>query len=487
MKKESILKFFKDNYLVILIFLLGIIPRFYNLGRESIWYDEAVSVAASKLGLIEQIKWVFTNTGETNPPFYYMVLHAWIPVFGDSESISRIPSAFFGSLSVLAIYAFGKLLFNKRAGLIAALILAASVFHIKYAQEARGYTLMVCLILVSYYSLLKLTAGRKMTYSVIYVVSSMLLVYTHYYGLLILLAQNIFCFSLFLNNKMIGKLGLGRWFKLQVITGLLILPAIILLAVITLKIQKGFWIPEPDSEQIFEYFIIYAGSIYLLILFAAFSVYSAISVRKTRNPKGLSNSPKDYPDDPGLSEGGRLYMLLLLLIVPILIPYLVSLVSSPVLIFRYTIGASLAFYLLASKGISNLKNIWLLRSAAAFIIVLSLFNINFYFSHVGKHQWREVMSEIEARSGYGDVLVVFPPREEITAEYYSHRKDLRIIPMKDKFPSIEDLGDKNVWFVIHAHPLNRERTREGLGGRYDLISEKHFVKLDLFQFRKKGN
>src|SRR5271167_2515259 len=162
---------------------------------------------------------------------------------------------------------------------------------------------------------------------------------------MILLAQNIFCFSLFLKNKRIGILGLGRWFKLQIITGLLILPSIILLAVITLKIQKGFWIPEPDTEQIFDYFTIYAGSIYLLILFTAFSIYSAISIGKTSdlgNHKELFESLKNYPDDLGLSEGGRLYMLLLLLVVPVLIPFLISQVSSPVLIFRYTIGASLA-------------------------------------------------------------------------------------------------------------------------------------------------
>ena len=97
------------------------------------------------------------------------------------------------------------------------------------------------------------------------------------------------------------------------------------------------------------------------------------------------------------------------------------------------------------------------------------------------------MSDIEARSGYGDVIVVFPPREEVSAEYYSHRKDLKIIPMRDKFPSLDNLGDKSVWFILHAHPLNRERTREGLSGRYDLISEKHFVKLDLFQLREKEN
>jgi len=47
MKKGSVLGFLNDNYLIILIFIVGVIPRFYDLGGESVWYDEAVSIAVS--------------------------------------------------------------------------------------------------------------------------------------------------------------------------------------------------------------------------------------------------------------------------------------------------------------------------------------------------------------------------------------------------------------------------------------------------------
>jgi uncharacterized membrane protein len=490
MKKESVLGFLKDNYLIILIFIAGVLTRFYDLGGESVWYDEAVSIAVSKLGFADIIKWVFDNTAETNPPFYYLVLSFWVPVFGDSEFIARVPSAVLGSLSVFAVYAVGKLLYNKKTGLIAALIVAMSVFHIRYAQEARGYTLMVCLMLVSYYCLLQLTIKNTRIYAVIYVASTALLVYTHYYGVMIILAQNIFCFTLLIRNKKIGALGIGGWFKLQVITALFLLPCFVFLAVITLKIQKGFWVPEPSSEVIWQYFTIYSGSIYLLILFLAFSLYSIIGLRKVKDSKRSKKSlesASEQPGVPGISQGSRLYMLLLWMLVPVLVPFLISLVSSPILIFRYTIGASLAFYLLASEGISRINNMWLIRSAAVLIIALSLINIHSYFIHVGKHQWREVMNDIEARSKYGDVIVAFPSHEKITAEYYSHKKGLRIIPFKEKFPYLQDLGNNNMWLVMHAHPLNRERTKQGLSDRYNFISERHYYRLDLFQLREKSN
>jgi uncharacterized membrane protein len=489
MKKVWVAGFLNENYLIILIFVLGALLRFYGLDREGIWYDEAVSVAVSKTGFGGIIKWVFNNTAETNPPFYYMVLSLWIPVFGDSEAVSRFPSAVFGSLSVLAMYAVGRRLFDKKTALVAALILALSAFHLRYAQEARGYTLMVCLILVSYYSFLRLTTGKSKLYAAVYVVSTALLVYTHYYGTMIILAQNIFCFTLLLRKRKIGEIGLGGWIKLQAMTGLVLLPGLVFLAVIALKIQKGFWVPEPDSEAIWQFLIIYAGSIYLLIVFLVFSVYAAAGLMKgkpaqVKKPGKTSAEPARAA---GLSEGEKLYMLLVWMVVPVLVPFLISLVSSPILIFRYTIGASLSFYLLASRGAARLNNVWLVSSAALLIIILSFFSIKNYFKYPQKHQWREVMNDIEARSKYGDVIVVFPSHESVTAEYYSRDKGMRIIPVKDKFPYLEDLGGNNLWFVLHAHPLNRERTRQGLSDRYNFVTERHYYRLDLFKLSKKKN
>lgn len=487
MSKVSVLGFIKDNYLIILIFIVGVIPRFYNLGGESVWYDEAVSIAVSKLGFADIIKWVYDNPAETNPPFYYMILSYWVPVFGDSEFIARVPSALLGSLSIFAVYAVGKLLYNKNTGLIAALIVATSVFHIRYAQEARGYTLMVFLMLASYYCLLRLTIKYRTTYAAAYVASTALLVYTHYYGGMIILAQNIFCFTFLLKKGKIGELGLGGWFKLQAITALVLLPCFVFLAVIALKIQKGFWVPEPSSEVIWQYFTIYSGSIYLLMLFLAFSLYAVIGLRKVKDSSRAKKSPESASGQPGalgITQGWRLYMLLLWMLVPVLVPFLISLVSSPILIFRYTIGASLAFYILASNGIANMGNRRLILTAAGLIVVLSYFNVSAYYQTVGKHQWREVMSYIESNARSGDVIVVSPIYESVTAAYYNKRKDIKIVPLGRTFPSFEDLGDGSIWFVFHAHPESRKNSRAGLGQKYN-INEMSYYKIDLFRLREK--
>ena len=102
-----------------------------------------------------------------------------------------------------------------------------------------------------------------------------------------------------------------------------------------------------------------------------------------------------------------------------------------------------------------------------------------------KHQWREVMDVIARNSASGDIIVIYPAYEEISAEYYKTRDDLKLIPMADKVPTLTDLGNNRVWVVTHEHSMNSELLREGLGGIYDFELEKHFVKLYLFELRQK--
>ncbi|HSC34697.1 MAG TPA: hypothetical protein VLG45_05435, partial [Thermodesulfobacteriota bacterium] len=81
MKLESVYvpgrSIIKNNFILLAIFLLGLFLRIHHLGGESVWYDEAVSVAASKLGFVEQIRWSLASS-DNNPPLYYAFLRVWV-------------------------------------------------------------------------------------------------------------------------------------------------------------------------------------------------------------------------------------------------------------------------------------------------------------------------------------------------------------------------------------------------------------------------
>ncbi|MEZ4546215.1 MAG: hypothetical protein R3B51_00075 [Thermodesulfobacteriota bacterium] len=69
MPERSLIQILKDDYLLLLIVLLGLALRIYDLAGESVWFDEAVSIYVSKLDFIEQIKWVAGQSKEGNPRF----------------------------------------------------------------------------------------------------------------------------------------------------------------------------------------------------------------------------------------------------------------------------------------------------------------------------------------------------------------------------------------------------------------------------------
>lgn len=472
----DIQKLLAENYLIIIIFLLGFFLRIYDLGSESIWYDEAISIAVAKLGLIDQIGWSFVQN-DNNPPLYYQIMHFWISIFGDSEFSVRFPSALIGSISIFMVYIIGRSNFSKQVGLIAALILATSIFHIKYSQEARAYSLLAFLTLLSFYYYLKLLSSDRRAYILGYIISSALMLYTHYYGFLILAAQNIFFFTNYFKSSSFSILSLKKWVKYQIVIGILYLPGFVLFAKHTVAIQGGFWLPEPTLNLALRAFVIYSGSFYLSLVLVIFSLVSFSTL--------LGDKDRKAGDNIRLSQTNLLYLLLLWLLVPIILPYLLSLFSTPVLLDRYTIGASIAFYLLAALGIVATRIRPLILIVVCVILVLSYFNLEKYYESVQKYQWRQTMGYIDENASVGDYVAVYPIFELDTAYYYKSRDDMHYYPMNEEF-AMADIGNKNLWLVLAKHARTQiELFEKVMGEKYDLLQEKEFKSIKLYKYRKK--
>src|SRR6266478_5921113 len=137
--------------LLVLVSLLALALRLYQIDRESFWLDEAFSYWAASNSSEDII--FRQETRDDNPPFYYLVLHYWMKMLGESDWAIRFLSAIFGVLAIPIVFQLGKQLFNDHFGLIAALFLAVSPFHIQYSQEARSYSLYFFLTSLSHFFL----------------------------------------------------------------------------------------------------------------------------------------------------------------------------------------------------------------------------------------------------------------------------------------------------------------------------------------------
>jgi len=131
---------FRDRYFIalIIIMVIGAVLRFYRISFQSLWIDEG----ATYYYVLNDVFGILTQTEQTPPPFYIIEHYSYV-LLGHSELSLRLPAALFGIASIPAIYFLGKEIHSKNVGLLAAVALALSPFHIWYSQTARPYAFML--------------------------------------------------------------------------------------------------------------------------------------------------------------------------------------------------------------------------------------------------------------------------------------------------------------------------------------------------------
>jgi mannosyltransferase len=175
------------------IMLLGAVLRLYGLGFQSLWGEELASWDFSTRETISQV--IGGVRSDSDPPLYFLILRFAQWIFGDSEWALRLPSALAGWLCIPAIYLLGKRIYSEREGLIAALFLAVLWAPIYYSQEARSYSMLILLsILTAYFwwgVMLGLRYRRELPAreAALYVICAVLCAYLHYFGLLLVVLQ----------------------------------------------------------------------------------------------------------------------------------------------------------------------------------------------------------------------------------------------------------------------------------------------------------
>ena len=179
---------------IAVVVIAGFALRFYQIGFQSLWLDEAASVAFASGDPAYIIGFTFYK--EPNPPIYYLLLHFWMPLFGTSEAAIRSLSAVAGALSVPLLYVIGRRLFSPTAALIGAATLALSPFHIWLSQEARGFTVLVLFGFVALYALLRALEHDERRWWAVYAGAALATMYVHLYGLILIGTYGVMALAL---------------------------------------------------------------------------------------------------------------------------------------------------------------------------------------------------------------------------------------------------------------------------------------------------
>jgi hypothetical protein len=160
---------------------LGIAARFASLGLQSYHHDEVITVArvipGSFTHMLSEVK-----GSESNPPLYYVLAWGWAKAFGTGEVAMRSLSALFGVATIPVAYGIGRELSSRRAGLIAAALVAVNPMLIWYSQEARSYAVLVffgAVSLLFFARALRTRDGRDLA---LWALSSALALSSHYFA-----------------------------------------------------------------------------------------------------------------------------------------------------------------------------------------------------------------------------------------------------------------------------------------------------------------
>ncbi len=170
------------GWILLGILLLALFVRAYGVWEESYWWDEFTSIVhlsppAAWENAPAYERWNQTVDRETaqgllgfwqanrsmdpaTMPLYYTLEYFWNQYVSRDYASLRILSIVIGLLLIPAIYLFGRTLFGRTAGLVAAFCVALSPMHWQFAQEIRMYGLMTLIALLSCWTFYRLTYRR---------------------------------------------------------------------------------------------------------------------------------------------------------------------------------------------------------------------------------------------------------------------------------------------------------------------------------------
>ena len=145
---------------------------------SALWLDEALTVNIAALP-VAQLHGALKRDGA--PPLFYLTLHGWINIFGDSVVSVRALSGVF-ALAALPIVGFLVWRnWGKRIALISLAFMASAPYAIYYATEARPYSMVIFITAIGLLAFIEIARGGGKLWGCVLALSVAAGLYTHYW------------------------------------------------------------------------------------------------------------------------------------------------------------------------------------------------------------------------------------------------------------------------------------------------------------------
>lgn len=328
--------------------------RLWHLTATCLWFDEVFSVHAARHSWLELFR--FAAADIIHPPLFYAILKLWIGAGGESLWWLRLLPLIFAVATIVPFYLLAReLKLNAAATNYSLLLMAVSGFLIKYAQEVRMYSLLLFLSVTSIWLFVRFAKSNGSPITVPLAICNFLLVYTHYFGWLLIVAEGVLLLT---------------WHRKKLLTFVITAAALLasyvpwIYAVATYRepgkglAQNIGWISRPKFGELAEYFVLLSkpflfsqstldrseafvsGTLLLLLLV----VTIAFSYLRRFRGQGAGG-----PEDP----------LLVLVVVPLVLAVTLSwLLPYSVWGTRHLIICAVPFLMIAGIAVEQLRPYW---------------------------------------------------------------------------------------------------------------------------------
>ncbi len=193
---------------IVALLLISFGLRIWQLERASFWVDEVYTTLRMDGNLRHTLESVLSTGNQI--PLYYLLLHA-LPHEG--EFALRYPSVLAGMVTVaLLIVAARQLTSHRESVLWAGALLAVNPFHVVLSRTARPYALLVTLALLVSLAFIALARHpRSWARWAVFTLSSAAVVMTHFFGLMLPLAQYIVLGFRIRRSRVLFRRWLAGW------------------------------------------------------------------------------------------------------------------------------------------------------------------------------------------------------------------------------------------------------------------------------------
>ncbi|MEP6922721.1 MAG: glycosyltransferase family 39 protein [bacterium] len=165
--------------------------RLWRLSSSCLWFDEIFTVHAARHSWLEMLRFVAADI--IHPPLFYAVLKVWIAIGGESLIWLRLLPGVISVATIIPFVLLARDLKLRPAELnLALLLLAVNGYLIKYAQEVRMYGLLLFFTVTSLWLFVRVVNSHKARKEIVGLLAiNLLLVYTHYYGWMVVLIEGL--------------------------------------------------------------------------------------------------------------------------------------------------------------------------------------------------------------------------------------------------------------------------------------------------------